>query len=219
MSVWAECVSVCVWEYKWRLSWFTNAIQYILNNKHPNLYCWIIDPFSCLIWGLRGIISCPLVLGILLTINWVCLYHIPLLSILSSTVGCGWWQLLPRPFSLLCLSLCSTEAAWASGVADKLLLWPPSEQIFKAKLDCFTQEGEIQTNCSQMRNSKYWSFLNFRWSVYFFPFICNLLIFTDDFIEGFPHYCPLYCIQFTDPRDLLWLWKASKPKIIFTKIL
>lgn len=69
----------------------TSFSPYEFINKRPKLSCLINASASCLICGMTNI-SCAhagIVCVPLLTINSLCSCHIPLLTILSSTVGCG----------------------------------------------------------------------------------------------------------------------------------
>ena len=68
--------------------------------------------------------------AILLTINLLCLYHIPLFSILSSTVGCGGDNSLHALSAPTALSACSRK----TGVSDHLML--QADTKMKVLTDC-----------------------------------------------------------------------------------
>ena len=102
----------------------------------------LINIQSCLVWLER----LPLVLSegshtghflrrcavcaILLTINLLCVYHIPLFSILSSTVGCGGDNSLHALSAPTALSARSRE----TGVSDHLML--QADTKMKVLTDC-----------------------------------------------------------------------------------
>ena len=103
----------------------------------------LINVQSCLVWLER----LPLVLSegshtghflrrcavcaILLTINLLCVYHIPLFSILSSTVGCGGDNSLHALSAPTALSARSRE----TGVSDHLML--QADTKMKVLTDCW----------------------------------------------------------------------------------